>query len=625
MFALLVLACALPSPSQATSEVSNAAAFRIGGELVPVDDYGRWLLEVLGEREAQAFALDWLVLREARELGVEVSEGEVVRAIDAEVKTRIDNAFLGQREGWLAELERTGRSEGEYRRARSLELHPWLTASAIAAIDRVVPENKIEREWKLRYGYRGRRFDVRMMRFRVMMEMPPEGTPTQERNADRERRKLARLGEALAVRSRVLAGEDFGRLASQYSDEEETRANAGRFVGGFVHAGWPGAFLDAMDALEVGDVSEPHYARGGWWLIEVLGIDETPLEEVRRELVARLIEKGPESDEIAVVQQRLLEGTEVEVLPATYERNEQGEWPGAYEVALMVDGEPVQRGQYALWMLHSRGGIWARRFIADWLIQRAAREAGITVTDRDVAERTRAMLQFRIDNAHRGSREAFEAYVAATGMSEESMLRSFAWRARPDLLAERLILRDRTVTAEEVSGRWVDVYGEGGVGQMVRSMAIGIQTPALAPGLSPDELNEELERAAREARLRADEIVARIEDGEDFATLAERYGEAATPGGIGAEPRRFQPETWQPELAEFVRSLAPGDVGEPQRFGPYWLVFECVALRKVALEDVYAELEQELMTRTPYGIEVATFRNVLYEAASPEILPAMYE
>jgi len=610
---------------QAPVPAETVPVFRIDDELVPVDAYGEWISEVMGPVEAYNYALIHTVGREAERLGVEVSEAEVAAKVEEEIGIRVENAFRGRTEDWVAELERTGRSPGEYRRARSVELRPWVLATRLADIEREVPRNKIVRDWELHYGAGGRRYDLRLMLFKVVMEMPTEGTPAAERNLERERRKRERLQEARAVRERLLAGEDFGELAERYSDDRETRENGGLVPGGFSHFGWPTEFIEALAELSPGDLSEPLYAKGGWCLVEVLGVEITPLANVEDALVAALVARGPESDEVAALQQRLMKDVEVEVLPALFEPRTEGEFPDAFEPVLKVGDEVVRRGEYALWLMHTHGSSFANRYIEDRLVQRRARELDVVVTDEDVRRRVREHLDYRIENAYRGSREAFVAYLEASQLTEKEYARRFTWRARSDLTVERLIRLERTISPEELRRAWEDHYGRDGVGQEVRSLAIAIELPELPEGLDPEAFDTILSHGAEQARERAAKVVARIENGEDFESVAKRYGSEVVPDGVEAVPNRFRPETWRPEVTDVVTALRPGEVSEPIRFGPMWLVFECLRMREVAFEDVRDELETELINARPASIQIATYRNVLLKQADVEILPALYE
>ena len=156
-----------------------------------------------------------------------------------------------------------------------------MKATALTADGRVVPEEKIERDWELVYGPRGRDLDMLMMKFQVEVLTPPEGSPPEAQEENRRRAFEEQHLRALEIRDRLVAGEDFATLAAEHSDDPETRDGAGRLSRKFRRGGWSHPFIDSLLQLEEGELSEPLYDRGGWWLVKVLGITDTTLEEAR--------------------------------------------------------------------------------------------------------------------------------------------------------------------------------------------------------------------------------------------------------------------------------------------------------------------------------------------------------
>ena len=76
-----------------------------------------------------------------------------------------------------------------------------------------------------------------------------------------------RLAEA--ARARVLAGEDFNKVAKEVSEDPSAASNAGK-LGFFTRAEMDPAFADAAFALQKpGDVSEPVWSSFGWHVIKL--------------------------------------------------------------------------------------------------------------------------------------------------------------------------------------------------------------------------------------------------------------------------------------------------------------------------------------------------------------------
>jgi parvulin-like peptidyl-prolyl isomerase len=621
---LLLLAC-LSALGGLPQEPRSEPVLRVGGEEIGAAEYGRWLIDTLGSRLARVFADDWVVYREADRRGVEVDERQVLEVLDWEIETRITHAFLGKKQGWLDELARTGRTEGGLRRQRFAELEPEVLTREIVAIDRVVPEYKIEREFELRHGRNGRRYDLSMIKFGVVQRTPPAGTPVEEARALRQATIEARRTDALAARERLLAGEDFGELAAELSDDSETGASRGRLPAVFSHWGWPDAFLDGLEALEIGELSPPLWGRGGWWLVLVHGVEITRLADVRAGIEAELVARGPEQDEIGRRRATLSEGLVVQVLPSMFSTEVHGdELPGEV-VALSIDGQEVARKEYATWLLAVRGEASAHHFVEHWVVEREAARRGMAIDESEVRQRTQEYIERVILESHGGSREAWLAHIALSRGDEGTYFRDRMVRMRIELLTERLYLADRRVTPEMVRRRWEEVYGEGGRSIEARMILLRVGLPAPEPGLAREELQARIAAESARTRELAVDLVGRLRDGEDFATLARRHsqepGSAARGGQLDG---RFRPETWPEPVARAVQALAPGELSEPLDLGTAWVVFQVLSVMDVAFEDVSADLEQSLREARPSFAELAAYRNGLMQHLEIEVLPGMY-
>jgi len=89
-----------------------------------------------------------------------------------------------------------------------------------------------------------------------------------------------------SLRSRVLGGEDFGELATRYSDDYRTRQTAGE-LGWFTTEDLEPAFRDVVTALEAGGVSDVISGEGGFYILKLLEHREprtATLDEIREDL-----------------------------------------------------------------------------------------------------------------------------------------------------------------------------------------------------------------------------------------------------------------------------------------------------------------------------------------------------
>jgi len=594
---------------------------------VPVDGdaYGRWMIDLFGSRMANKFAEQWLVRRTAEERGVELAPGAVGERMDSEIAERIRGAFLGQREGWLDELARLDSSEGGYRARRGLELEPELLATEMCRIDRVVPEEKIVRDWQLFYGPDGREYTLSGIKVEVAVAMPSDKAPREEYEAARRKVFATQMAKALEIRERLLDGEDFAQVARESSDDVLTRSNGGRFSGKFRPPGWHELFVKTLATVPVGELSMPIYAKGGYWIMRVDDVVVTPLESVREEITKRLIELGPEQDEVGTTWSAITANMKVEVLPAMFEAPSISPEDHKPVIGMLINGRPVERREFALWLLHSRGEHYARDFAEHFLVEREAARRGVSVSDAEIDLRLQEHQQWTIDRGYKGSREAWSEYLRRQGRDEDGWNREWRRRKRIDLLSERLMMIDRRVDDEAVREYWKKLYGEQGRWVEARMILIAIPPPPIEPQMTRELLEQRIAEAHEQARLQAQRVRQRLEDGEDFATLArDLSSDDATKLRGGALSGRFRPDEWPEAVGKAVQKLPVGGLSEPLDTGRGYALFEVLESRAVEFESVKDELREELLNeRIPQG-DLQGFRNELYKRARLEVLPDMY-
>lgn len=610
-------------PAQERAEEGDAV-LSIDGESISAREFGMWLIQTQGEKMARQFAEDYFAVdQEAARLGVELTDDEILKDVRADLDVRIAHAFLGSKSDWIKEVERTGHTESGIVRQRLVEYRPRLLAKKIASIDRVVPESKIVREWQRIYGRNGKKYDLQMIKFKPVVTTSLNAS-RETWNAERDLRMKEQKERALAVRARAAAGEDFGKLAREFSADPDTRDHDGRPSGGFSHGGWPGSFLDELEKLGPGDLSQPIFGRGGFWLVKVISVKETPLDSVREKLHDDLVARGPEDDEVGAVLARIKQDVDVRILPTLYTEHEGSEWPSAYEPALEIDGEQVRRGTYARWIRDTLGETFVPLFVQERAVRRAAREQGITVTEAEVEARTRENLQYLVDNGHGGSREAWLRYLELGGRDEPSFVRQLAWRTRVSLLAEKMMMRERKVEPADLQRHFEQQYGKDGRRVEVSLILVNSHLTNLEAGLTREELDASMQKANEESRARATEIVARIRRGESFAEVARTESEdTRTRDQGGALGGRFRADRFSDEIGAAVDKLAPGEMTEPIALGNQWLIFRVDRIRQVTFDEVKDELHAELMNGRPTDVEVVAYQNAVAKKSAYKILPGM--
>ncbi len=602
----------------------TAPALRIDGETVSWGEFARWLVRFTGESRAREYGLETYVIeREALRKQIELEPGAVDAEIDRVLGERIEKAFFGRKSEWLAELERTGRTERGVRADFGNRFGAELLSKSLAAIDRVVPEHQIVREWELLYGRHGKRFDLRGIFVRVVVPTP-ENMDRAAFQAATEKAKVEGKARAEALRARVLKGEDFETLAARDSEDPATKARRGQFPGGFRHPGWPWNFLDAIEGLPVGEVSAPLYARGGYWLIKVLKVESTPLDSVRRELELTLLARGPQMDEVGAVQERLRENVKVEVLPSMWGERENPERPDLADPVLSVDGEPVSKAVFARWMSQRIGESLTHTFAESYLAHKRAEELGVTATLEEAQQRARDYIDELIRDSKGGTREAWLEYLKQGGRDPNTLYREWTFRSQTDVLVEKMIIAERKVSPESARLRFEELYGKTGERIEARVIAIPILMDKVEDGWSREQLDAAMEAASERAKVKAADLLARIHSGEDFAAIA-RAESADAPSRVagGRVAGRFREDRFTPEIYSAAQGGKLGEAMGPFRQANAWYLVEVVERRKVSFDEVAAEITEELRTRRPSLPELMTWRNALRQKSKVEILDGL--
>ncbi len=614
IFSLLLplLAQASPAPDRGAQIV-----MRVGGQPVERAEFEVRLLELQGENFASQFADQWLIQREARSLGVDDVSEEAKATTESEIKERIDKAYGGDQSKWLAELKSANRTPAGRRAERVQDLERDLRLRNIAAHERVVSDEKVERDWERQYGPEGRRYRVRLLFKRLTI--PTLGGATREQQeAERERVRKEIADELLALRARAQAGEPFAGLVRDHSDDAPTRAAGGRPEGGFLDpVGWPQESIEAIAGLAPGGISEPVFAKGGLWLVQLEELVVTPLADVADKLRAALVARGPEPDELGAVQARLQEKGAYEVLPAMTDAGAAADAP-----VLRIDGTDVGRAEFVRWLVNDRGDADARMLGEDRYIEQLAEAAGIKPTPEEIEARITSNFDQMIDFYYGGDHEAWEKQNG----SPEQWRHEARKRARVDLKTARLFEQSRQITEDMVRQRWALRYGAGGVSLHLRMIRVDPVPPDVPPDATPEEAKRLSDEAVETARKSAVEAARRAHDGEDFAALAKRFStDSASRQNGGELPEGYDYKLLPPPVATAVEALAPGQVSEAIHVGMTNFVIEMLGRREVPYDTVKDKLKAELSSAPATLLELRTHRNQLTRDLTVEVLPELFD
>ena len=118
-----------------------------------------------------------------------------------------------------------------------------------------------------------------------------------ESNANRSDEQAKELAESIS--KRVAAGEDFGKLAAQYSDDLGSKNNSGD-LGASTGDTFPPVFEQALSKLNIGEVSAPVKSEAGYHIIKLTDsrTTERPTFEQKKAEIAQRLQQNTAQPEL---------------------------------------------------------------------------------------------------------------------------------------------------------------------------------------------------------------------------------------------------------------------------------------------------------------------------------------
>jgi len=189
-------------------------------------------------------------------------------------------------------------------------------------------------------------------------------------------------------------------------------------------------------------------------------------------------------------------------------------------------------------------------------LQEAEREK-ITVEESEVNDE----LAERMKKAGVTREEDFESALKAQGLSLEAVKK----RLRDSIKVARLVRR-KVALRVSVTDAEIEEYLEEHRAQLESGLTYHARHILIAPDPPTDAGWEQ-------ARIRADTIRARLEEGADFAEMARQYSRdvSARDGGDLGTLRRGE---LAQEIEQQILALAPGQVSAPYRSAIGWHIFQ---------------------------------------------------
>lgn len=607
----LVLTCL---PLRATQTAASPAGFdeqttvlRIGEREVGWNEYGAWLVRVAGPRHVEDTVRERLVLQELAAAGLSVTAEEARAQVEAQAERRIATAFGGDRDKWIDELQRTGSDEAGFFAERTAETLAELRVQKLVMSKRRTDEAGLQQAWQTLYGPAGRQPELRGLYFEIQEVIFPEGSDEagKEMLRDAKRKQIERRSAEMLRRAR--AGEDFGELVLQYSEDVASRELEGFLPEPYVITDWPAAVADALRKAEAGSFIGPFHVDQGYWCFEVVSIVETPFETVKDSIATHLRESPPTAAETRAMFAEMFAGQVPRGLPEL--------WAAPTSVIERMDrpvaalgDTPITRREMAVWLTARRGHAEAPYFAQMQLVEERAAAAGVELSELAVQQRIESDIAARIEIEHKGDKRAWLAELAAQGRTEQDFRLAQEPRTRHGLLVEQMLLAERVVTDDDVRELWEDRYGANGESPRIR-LILRRPTP-LPRGVQPTEeqMRQYMIDQELEITTLLGELIGRLAGGEDFATLAKRYSQDdATKDRGGLQAHRFRFDIWSTDVRAVLEALEVGEVSRIVEIGNEYFIFENSGITSVPLADVEDSLRTELVERRPSSIEVSRY------------------
>ncbi len=610
-----ILFCSPFATAQTPAPVMEA-----NGEKISRVDYERWLVKVLGESNAQVFTRWWVLQREAIRRDLVPTQESIEARIEAVIAERVLNAFGGEREAWVKELESTGTDEQTFRANRRHVVAQELTLQALAHAGRQYPESEIRAAFEDIYGRDGRTLQLRLIALDIDYGERGPGQTRQETNERRERVEAEALKRGMLVWQRIADGTNFAEVAKAESDDQASRAAGGLLAPGFDTKGFSAEQVTAIYALKQGEISQPAIIRGRVLLLQLESETRTSFEEGRERALAQLVNKPMTTAESDELMNALMESAPYRILPAMTAPTGQPD-----ESVLTIGDTLVPFSEFGAWLRRRIGHATASQFLRVHLVRQLALTRGLVATEEELAARVEELTLVAAQQSFRGNLEAWEAYLLSQGKSRAMFEREATHRARTTILAEKGMNATKRYSEAELRAAWVAKYGPEGRTQRVRVLVKFVHYPEIPKETAPDEAQRIREAAKADVRDALNKLRARIEDGEDFSALAKRFSDDETTnenGGVVAKPFG---QPYPKEFIDTVSALIVGELTEPLFFNNAWFLFELTSDVRVAFEDVRRELAHELRQARPQEIEVAVFMESLLRRIQWRVLPGMFE
>lgn len=306
----LLFAPSISAQAEVDQPLPADVVARLDGEDISKQTYLDYLYQRFGKRGVREMVGDIVVEREASRYSIVIDELDIKRLADE----REEGARRGMDEAdFLANLERNGQDYSLYRVGLEAEVRNELRLSALVRKTRLATDEKIDQLFERKYGLEGVRMRVRhIVAMPNILRAETVRGGAEPASIDMQEIRAKARTQTETARARIAGGEDFAAVAAALSHDRVTKDRGGEIQNYNGRLYGPG-FRDALNGLEVGQVSGVVESGAGFHVVELLERTETSMAEVRDSLIDEILSAEPNFQEMAGLRNALIEGADLRV------------------------------------------------------------------------------------------------------------------------------------------------------------------------------------------------------------------------------------------------------------------------------------------------------------------------
>jgi peptidyl-prolyl cis-trans isomerase SurA len=244
--------------------------------------------------------------------------------------------------------------------------------------------------------------------------------------------------------------------------------------------------------------------------------------------------------------------------------------------ALVIDGVKIDRATYGEALIGEYGQSYIEPFVANFLVERRAKELGIAIGPAEIEAAVEKQANDLLEKRYRGKEEMLKAALEQNGLTIESWKEGIRRRSKRELLLQAVVKADRDLSEPALRKEFEARYGPGG--ERRRGRSIFFSTQVWNSNLyTQDDYQKEKAAIESEAKARAEQALAEIRAGADFAMIAKTRSDDPM-AEKGGDYGRYWQNRFGPDADKRIDSLKPGEVSEPIETPRGFIIARCTGI-----------------------------------------------